>query len=99
MINATILRKESYLICKSDRGIHEPDKSWRGAADGRGAATRQHGKGMQVFKAKLANDSNIDQSGCTALTTCRRHVVNGTHCVGVSVLTKLLHKTHACGGS
>jgi hypothetical protein len=34
--------------------------------------------GPQVFKTKLDNDSDIDQSGCTALpATCRRHVVNG----------------------
>jgi hypothetical protein len=55
-------------------------------------------KGPQNFKTKLENDSDIDQSGCTALPTCRRHVVNGTHCVGVSVLTNRLRETHARGG-
>ena len=54
--------------------------------------------GPPVFKTNLDNDSDIDQSGCTALPTCRRHVVNGTHCVGVSVLTNRLRKTHARGG-
>ena len=54
--------------------------------------------GPPVFKTKLDNDSDIDQSGCTALPTCRRHVVNGTHCVGVSVLTNRLRETHARGG-
>jgi hypothetical protein len=44
MIKATVLTEESYLIRKSDRGIHEFDESWRGAAVCRGAATRQHGK-------------------------------------------------------
>ncbi len=51
-------------------------------------------KGPQNFKTKLENDSDIDQSGCT----CRRHVVNGTHCVGLSVLTNRLRETHARGG-
>ncbi len=54
--------------------------------------------GPPVFKTNLDNDSDIDQSGCTALPTCRRHVVNGTHCVGVSVLTNRLRKTHSRGG-
>ncbi len=54
--------------------------------------------GPPVFKTNLDNDSDLDQSGCTALPTCRRHVVNGTHCVGVSVLTNRLRKTHARGG-
>ena len=54
--------------------------------------------GPPVFKTNFDNDSDIDQSGCTALPTCRRHVVNGTHCVGVSVLTNRLRKTHARGG-
>ena len=54
--------------------------------------------GPPVFKTKLDNDSDIDQSGCTALPTCRRHVVNGTHCVGVSVLTNRLREMHARGG-
>jgi hypothetical protein len=50
------------------------------------------------FETNLDNDSDIDQSGCTALPTCRRHVVNGTHCVGVSVLTNRLREMHALGG-
>ncbi len=54
--------------------------------------------GPPVFKTNLDNDSDIDQSGCTALPTCRRHVVNGTHCVGVSVLTNRLREMHARGG-
>ena len=54
--------------------------------------------GPPVFKTNLDNDSDIDQSGCTVLPTCRRHVVNGTHCVGVSVLTNRLRKTHSRGG-
>jgi hypothetical protein len=54
--------------------------------------------GPPVFKTNLDNDLDIDQSGCTALPTCRRHVVNGTHCVGVSVLTNRLRKTHSRGG-
>ena len=55
--------------------------------------------GPPVFKTNLDNDSDIDQSGCTALPTCRRHVVNGTHCVGVSVLTNQLREMHARGGN
>ncbi len=55
-------------------------------------------KACVSFKTKLENDSDIDQSGCTALPTCHRHVVNGTHCVGVSVLTNRLRETHARGG-
>ena len=54
--------------------------------------------GPPVFKTNLDNDSDIDQSGCTALPTCHRHVVNGTHCVGVSVLTNWLREMHARGG-
>ncbi len=54
--------------------------------------------GPQVFKTKLENDWDIDQSGCTELPTCRQHVVHGTHCVGVSVLTNRLRETHARGG-
>ncbi len=55
-------------------------------------------KACVSFKTKLDNDSDIDQSGCTALPTCRLHVVNGTHCVGVSVLTNRLREMHARGG-
>ncbi len=54
--------------------------------------------GPLVFKTNLDNDSDIDQSGCTALPTYRRHVVIGTHCVGVSVLTNRLREMHARGG-
>ncbi len=55
-------------------------------------------QGQQNFKIKLEYDSDIDQSGCTALPTCRRHVVNGTHGVGVSVLNNQLRDTHARHG-
>jgi hypothetical protein len=55
-------------------------------------------KACVSFKTKLDNESDIDQSGCTALPTCSRHVVNGTRCVGVSVLTNQLREMHARGG-
>jgi hypothetical protein len=54
-------------------------------------------KARKILKL-IENDSDIHQSGCTALPTCCRHVVNGTHCVGVSVLTNRLRERHARGG-
>ncbi len=48
MINVTVLKEESYLIRRSDRGTHELDESGRGAAVGRGAEKRQHGKNNKI---------------------------------------------------
>jgi hypothetical protein len=64
-----VLKDQSYLIRKADRRIlHELDESGRGAAVGRGAATRQHEKIKDVNRSKAPNtgmmwthrDSNLD---------------------------------------
>ncbi len=53
MVNATVVKEESYLIRKPDSEIHKIDQSGRKAVHGRGTATRQQGKVEYEFKHQI----------------------------------------------